>query len=112
MIDLENLPASPVAAEIGARFDVLMKRGRRIDQILAGGAGQRAPVPPEAEADRLLRNLETQIVEYRSAITAAAAWMRDWLRRQGPKGFRCTRPRPPDATDSEMPHVKQAEAAE
>lgn len=111
MIDLDNLPSSAVAAEIGARFDVLMKRGGRIDQILAGGAGPRAPSLPEVEADRLLRNLETQLAEYREAITAAALWMRDWLRRQGPKGFRCTRPRPP-APDPDTSHVKHEAAAE
>lgn len=105
----DDLPASPLATEISAKFDKLMARGGRIDRILTGNPGQPVPRVPDDEADRILTGLETQVREYREEMAAALDWHSAWKGRQ-PKGFRAKRRKP--ATDSEMSHVKQSEAAE
>lgn len=84
-------PATPVAREIGAKFNAMMRKGGRIDQILAGGVIERPAKLSEQETDRVLTSLETQVREYREEMAAALAWHRDWKRRQRPKGFKIKR---------------------
>lgn len=64
------------------------------------------------DIEAMKRNIEKQLDEYEQAIRAAAAWHRDWKRRQGPPTFRCDKPLPTKpASDSEMSHGKQSEVA-
>lgn len=84
-------PATAVAREIGAKFNAMMRKGGRIDQILAGGVIARPAKLPDQETERILHNLEVGLREYREEMTAALAWHRDWKRRHQPKGFKIKR---------------------
>ena len=84
------LSATPLAQEISAHFNKLMAKGGRIDQILAGGIGERAPAASDKEIAFLRRNIDIQLAEYEAAHAAAAEWHAAWKARQ-PQGFRATR---------------------
>ena len=85
-------PSTAVAAEIHAKFERKMRQGGEIDRILNGGdpIAKRAPETDEEIALRK-RQIENQLGEFAIAVREAKIWMRGWLDRRRPKGFRKTK---------------------
>lgn len=88
---MSDVPADPVAAEIHAAFLRKMKPRGQIDRILNGGEPI-AKREPESHEEIALRKIqiERQLSEYETAISAAKSWVRGWFEARRPKGFRKT----------------------
>lgn len=90
---MSDVPApTAVAAEIHTKFNRKMKSGGRIDQILNGGEPVVIrPALPDSELAVMKRSIGVQLDEYAVAIKEAKAWIRGWLDRRRPSGFRKTK---------------------